>query len=163
MEQSQIIAKVASVHPEALIPTEEEANHIRVIPEHWLVVAQFLRSDPDLHFDSLMCLTGYDPGPGEPLGVAYNLHSMDKLHQLEVRIEVPREGGTIPSVAHIWRTADWHEREAYDMFGVIFEGHPDPRRMLLPEDWEGHPLRKDYTTPDYYRGIPVPKDKRGWE
>ena len=95
--------------------------------------------------------------------MAYNLHSMDILHKLEVRIEVLREGGSIFSVANIWRTADWHEREVYDLFGINFEGHPDLRRILLPFDWEGHPLLKDYTTPDYYRGIPVPKDKRGWE
>ena len=163
MEQSEIVARVGAAYPDALVSTEEEAAHIQLSPEHWLRVAQFLRSDPELHFDSLMCLAGYDKGPGEPLGVVYNLHSMGKLHKLEVRIEVPRDGGTIPSVARIWRTADWHEREAYDMFGIQFEGHPDLRRMLLPEDWEGHPLRKDYQTPDFYHGIPVSKDKRGWE
>ena len=163
MEQSEIAARVGAAYPDALVSTEGEVAHLQLTPEHWLKVAQFLRSDPELHFDSLMCLTGYDKGPGEPLGVAYNLHSMDKLHKLEVRIEVIRDGGTIPSVARIWRTADWHEREAYDMFGIQFEGRPDLRRMLLPEDWEGHPLKKDYQTPDFYHGIPVSKDKRGWE
>ena len=136
---------------------------MQVKPEGWLEVAHFLREDPALQFDALMCLTGYDTGPGEALGVAYNLHSMSKLHMLEVRIEVPRNGGVIPSVALLWRTADWHEREAYDLFGIDFGGHPDLRRILLPSDWEDHPLRKDYQTQEYYHGITVPKDKRGWE
>jgi NADH-quinone oxidoreductase subunit C len=162
MEQSKIAAKIANAFPDALIPLEEAA-YLSIVPEKWETVAHFLRNDEELLFDSLMCLTGYDKGPDEELGVAFNLHSMDKLHELEIRVEVPRDGGTIPSVAHIWRIADWHEREVYDMYGIIFEGHPDLRRMLLPDDWIGHPLRKDYETPDYYAGIPVPKDKRGWE
>ena len=163
MEFTEIIARVDQLAPGAFAPAEEGAGHVWVQPEQWLKVAQLLREDQELHFDSLMCLSGHDRGPEQPLWVAYNLHSMDILHKLEVRIEVLREGGSIFSVANIWRTADWHEREVYDLFGIMFEGHPDMRRILLPVDWEGHPLLKDYTTPDYYRGIPVPKDKRGWE
>ena len=163
MEFTQIKARVDQSVPGALIPTEDEVHYISVQPGHWLEVAALLREDPELHFDSLMCLSGHDRGAEQTLWVAYNLHSMDQLHKLEVRIEVPREGGSIPSVANVWRTADWHEREVYDLFGINFEGHPDLRRILLPFDWKGHPLLKDYATPDYYRGIPVPKDKRGWE
>ena len=163
MELAAIRTRVGAVHPDALVPGEEGATYLSVAPEEWAGVAQFLRNDEGLRFNVLMCLTGYDRGPGEPLGVAYNLHSLTKLHKLEVRIEAPREGGKIPSVAQIWRTAEWHEREVYDLFGITFVGHPDLRRILLPEDWEGYPLRKDYQEPDYYRGIPVPKDKRGWE
>ena len=66
-------------------------------------------------------------------------------------------------VTDLWGSADWHEREAYDMMGVKFENHPNFKRILLADDWEGHPLRKDYDTPDYYRGMPVPKDKTYWE
>ena len=126
-------------------------------------MAGYLRNDAALAFDSLMCLSGYDEGPDGSLAVIYNLFSMQHKHKLEVRIKVPRDDGSLPSVANIWRTADWHEREAYDLFGMTFEGHLDLRRILLPEDWVGHPLKKDYLTPDYYRGIAVPKDKRGWE
>ena len=163
MNIAEIKAKIERTIPESLIPGEEADEFLRIEAGHWSDVARFLREDPDLNFDSLMCLTGYDHGPDQSLGVAYNLHSMEKLHTLEVRIEVPREKGSIPSVALLWRIADWFEREAYDMYGITFDGHPDHRRMLLPEDWIGHPLRKDYTTPEYYHGIPVPKDKRGWE
>ena len=69
----------------------------------------------------------------------------------------------IPSVSDIWKTANWHEREAFDLVGLKFTNHPDMKRILLPKDWEGHPLRKDYETPDFYNGMPVPKDKSYWE
>ena len=163
MEFSEIVQRVGAAFPAAAVPTEETATYLSVAPEHWPAVAEYLKTDPQLRFESLMCLTGYDRWAGQPLGVAYNLDSMEGSHKLEVRIETPRDGGVIPSVAHVWRTADWHEREVYDLYGISFEGHPDLRRILLPEDWVGHPLRKDYETPADYRGIPVPKDKRGWE
>ena len=163
MEFSEIVRQIETAFPEAVASVDDTALWVLIAPEHWLVVAEYLKTDPGTTFDSLMCLTGYDKGPGEPLGVAYNLHSMDKLHKLEVRIETPRDDSVIPSVAHLWRTAEWHEREVFDLFGITFEGHPDLRRILLPDDWVEYPLRKDYQTPTEYRGIPVAKDKRGWE
>ncbi len=163
MEYAEIVAKVGEACPGAVLPTEGEETTLQVIPERWPEVAQYLRDDPALQFDSLMCISGYDRGPGEALGAAYELQSMTGLHKLAVRIEVPRDGGVIPSVAQLWRAADWHEREVYDLYGIDFQGHPDLRRILLPEDWDDHPLRKDYQTQEYYRGIQVPKDKRGWE
>ncbi len=163
MEFPEIVKQIEAAFPEAAVSTDDTARCVLIAPEHWQAVAEYLKTDPGTAFDVLMCLTGYDQGPEKPLGVAYNLQSMEHRHKLEVRIETPRDNSVIPSVAHLWRTADWHEREAYDLFGVTFEGHPDLRRMLLPDDWEGHPLRKDYQTPDFYHGIPIPKDKRGWE
>ena len=120
-----------------------------------------VKSDNDLEFDYLMCITAYDLG-SDKLGLAYNLYSNAKKHSLEIKVEFD-QSVEIPSVSSIWKTADWHEREAYDLIGVIFSGHPDMKRILLPHDWEGHPLRKDYKQPDYYRGVPVPKDKTSWE
>ena len=79
---------------------------------------------------------------------------MELLHKLEVRIFVNRKNGSIPSVANLWRTADWHEREAYDLMGIRFSNHADLRRILCPDDWEGHALRKDYEFPLEYHGIP---------
>ncbi|UCD37904.1 MAG: NADH-quinone oxidoreductase subunit C [Fidelibacterota bacterium] len=163
MEFSEVIRHVGSTFPEAVVSQDEGTHYLQIVPEQWRDVALHLRDDSKLRFDALMCLTGFDKGPGQSLGVIYSLHSMEHDHKLEVRIEVARDGGAVPSAAHVWRTADWHEREAYDMFGITFTDHPDHRRMLLPDDWIGHPLRKDYETPDDYRGIPVPKDKRGWE
>jgi len=76
---------------------------------------------------------------------------------------VKKDAPEIPSVAEIWRTANWHEREAWDLFGIVFTGHPDLKRILLPDDWEGHPLRKDYKTQETYQGITIEKDKTYWE
>ncbi len=119
-------------------------------------IAAYLRHEPDLHFDSLMCLSGVDYGPGKTLGVVYHLASMARRHKITLRTEVPRQGGSLPSVCDIWRTADWHEREAYDLYGMRFEHHPDLRRILLPDDWEGNPLLKDYQVQEFYHGIKVP-------
>lgn len=163
MEFSEITKQIDAACPEAVLSVDDTAGSLLVAPEHWRIVAEYLVSDPETAFDVLMCLTGYDRGAGESLGVAYNLESRRHGHKLEVCVEVSRHKCVIPSVAHLWRTADWHEREAYDLFGITFKAHPDLRRILLPDDWEGYPLRKDYQTPDLYHGIPVPKDKRGWE
>ncbi len=114
------------------------------------------------NFDYLMCITSYDLEVDNKLGLAYNFYSTKNKEYLEVRIEFSSDV-SIYSVAKIWRTADWHEREAFDLMGTNFEGHPDLKRILLPDDWEGHPLRKDYETPEYYNGMPVPKDKTYWE
>lgn len=126
---------------------------LTVKPEKVLALAEFLATDGELAFDSLMCLSAVDyPAT---IVVVYHLHSMKKLHKFVLKTEVPKENPRLPSVANIWRTADWHEREAYDILGVRFDGHPDLRRILLPDDWEGHPLRKDYKAPQEYRGMKV--------
>jgi NADH-quinone oxidoreductase subunit C len=145
------------------ITVNEEKNIIFVSSEKWLGIAKDLKDNKDLTFDYLSCVTGYDNGVGESLGVAYNFYSMVKKHALEVRIEVSRDTPEIPSIEKVWRTADWMEREVFDLYGIKFTNHWDLRRILLPADWEGYPLRKDYKEPDYYNGMPVPKDKSYWE
>ena len=146
---------------ESILFSEEKNALFIQNPEKWSDVANYLFDNKDLKFDYLMCLSGYDLADNK-LGVAYNLYSTSLKHYLEVRIEVDCEI-EIPSIANLWRTANWHEREAYDLLGIKFSGHPDLKRILLPEDWEGHPLKKDYETPDFYNGMPVPKDKSYWE
>lgn len=116
-------------------------------------VAKVLRDDDQLQFNTLMCLSGLHYPVEEQMGVAYHLHSTHLGHSLALNIRVPEENPELPSVEQIWKTANWHEREAYDMFGIIFTGHPDLRRILCPNDWEGHPLRKDYEQQVTYRGI----------
>ncbi len=115
-------------------------------------------------FDYLQCQGGYDEGPGKNLVCFYHLISIDdfilkneslesKYQPKEVRIKVflPREGQlTVPSLYKIFKGSDWQERETFDMFGIKFEGHPHPKRLLMPEDWKGWPLRKDYIQPDFY-------------
>lgn len=124
-------------------------------------VCRFLKEDERLFFDFLACMTAIDNGPKTgTMEVVYNLTSIPYEENLMLKIVVPRnaEGEplpAVPSVASVWRTADWHEREAYDLLGISFEGHPDLRRILLPADWEGHPLRKDYVEQERYHGIVV--------
>ena len=128
----------------------------------WDKIAAYIIQNNNLKFDYLMCLSGYDLGESIRFGVAYNFYSTSLKHYIEFRIEIDAEA-QIPSIAEIWKTANWHEREVYDLFGITFSNHPELKRILLPEDWEGHPLRKDYKTPEYYNGMPVPKDKSYWE
>ena len=113
----------------------------------------FLKDDPNLSFDVLMCLSGVDYK--EKFAVAYHLHSMKHRHAIGMKVFLPREAPSLPTVDDVWPAANFQEREAYDLFGIAFEGSKDLRRILLPEDWEGHPLRKDYKYPDFYHGIKV--------
>ena len=128
----------------------------------WKKISKFIKDDKEMKFDYLMSISAYDKEEDGLYGVAYNFHSTSLKQYLEIRIEVNSEE-EIESIAHLWRAADWHEREAFDMMGIKFLNHPDMKRILLPEDWEGFPLRKDYKTPNYYNGMPVPKDKSYWE
>lgn len=115
-------------------------------------VCRHLKDAPDLACDTLMCLSGVDTK--EKLQIVYHVYSMARRHRVVLKVETPREGEPpVPSVSGVWGTANFHEREAYDMFGFRFEGHPDLRRILCPDDWEGYPLRKDYVYPETYREI----------
>ena len=125
--------------------------YIRLSTDHLIERCEYLKNDPELAFDFLMCLSGVDWK--DSLEVVYHLYSFTRNHKLVIKVKVDRDNPKIPSVSSIWRTADWHEREAYDLFGIIFEGHPDLRRILLPEDWEGYPLRKDYVPQKKYKGF----------
>jgi NADH-quinone oxidoreductase subunit C len=144
-------------------PEEQHNDYIQIQSEQWKEIAQFIKNDPALKFDSCQCITGLDLGIEEGLEVRYNFHSMILKHKIEIRIAVERKKPFVPSVEQIWRTADWFEREVYDMYGIRFKGHRDLRRMLLPEDWKGWPLRKDYKTPNIYNGMKVQKVRKGWD
>lgn len=128
---------------------------ITITPDRVRDVAMFARDDERLQFDTLMCLTGMDYTGGK-LGVVYHLASMHQGHKIVLKVEVTTDNLHCQSVESIWKTANWHEREAFDLFGIIFDGHPDLRRILNPYDWEGYPLRKDYTVPEFYNGMKVP-------
>ena len=123
----------------------------------WTEIALFMRDHPKLKFNYMACLSGVDYPTEEKLGIICNFESLALFnHKLAVKVKCARDGGSIPSVACVWHTANWHEREAYDMFGMTFTGHPELRRILCPDDWEGYPLRKDYKVQDQYHGIKVP-------
>lgn len=154
LDFSQIFSLIMEIFPEGKIEKEEWPHQFSLIVPVELLerVMRVLRDDERFAFNSLMCLSGVDR---QGLEVVYHLYSMIHNHKVSVKVKVPYEEPRVPSVCHLWRTAEWHEREAYDMFGIEFVGHPDLRRILCPEDWEGHPLRKNYQPPLWYRGIPV--------
>lgn len=115
-----------------------------------------LYQNSSTYFDMLSCLTGIDNGTeASTIEVVYNLYSIPFNHHLMLKVILQRENPVIDSVVEVWRTANWHERETAEMFGIIFNGHPDLRRLLLPADWEGHPLRKDYVHQELYRDVKV--------
>jgi NADH-quinone oxidoreductase subunit C len=117
-------------------------------PEVWVMTTpaasrSLCRRLRELGFEYLNCLSGVDWNTH--LEVVYDLSSLCETSKVHLRVTVDREAPVVPTVSDLWRAADWHERECYDLFGVRFDGHPDHRRILLPEDWTGYPLRKDYT------------------
>lgn len=119
-------------------------------------VARDLQSNPATYFDQLSCVTGVDNGvTANTFEVIYHLYSIPYNHSLALKVILPRNNPVVPTLSDIWRSANWMERETFDMYGIIFEGHPDLRRILMPADWEGYPLRKDYQEQERYRDIQV--------
>jgi NADH-quinone oxidoreductase subunit C len=113
--------------------------------ERIVEICTFLRDDPDLRFDLAMDCTGVDYLGEEPrFEVVYHLYSIPKKHRVRIKARVPEEDPVIDSVIPVWVGMDWFEREVYDMYGIVFRGHPNLRRILMYEEFEGHPLRKDY-------------------
>jgi NADH-quinone oxidoreductase subunit C len=122
-----------------------------VVPrEHLKRIAEYLATEPSLRFSFLSDITPVDRFPIEPrFEVNYHLVSIDRRDRLRLKVKLAGNDPVIPSVTGVWPTANWHERESYDLFGIRFQGHPDLRRILMPDDWEGYPLRKDYPTEGY--------------
>lgn len=122
--------------------------------EFLLEIAHFLYSDEQLYFDNLVCITALDNE--NSLEIIYQFYSYPFEHSITLAILfLDKENATVDSLTSLWKSADWHEREAFDMIGIKFENHSDLRRILMPADWEGFPLRKDYKTQETYHGIKV--------
>ena len=145
---------------EVLAADHMGVEQIGVEPAVLPIIAAALKSNG---FDYLQCQGGYDEGPGERLVCFYHLLAMAeqveamasdpaaKLREIRLKVFLSREGTpALPSIYGLFRGADWQERETFDMYGIQFEGHPHPKRLLMPEDWKGWPLRKDYVQPDFY-------------
>jgi NADH-quinone oxidoreductase subunit C len=163
--EKQFSDRIKAKKPDAIDP------FVVVEPGDLLAVCRFLRDDSRLRFEFLNCISGVDylePDPKkapkagfEPhVEAVYHLSSFTHKHRFVVKVILPRwkdnkagELPEVPSVTSLWQTADWHEREVYDLSGIWFSGHPELRRILLSEDWVGHPLRKDYEFPLEYHGI----------
>ena len=150
------------------IPVE---SFINVDPLKIDEICLFLRDDAELKFDNCMNLSGVDDANGKKeaqadgssiivggtLSVVYHLESVYLKQKITLKTSTLRENPQVKSVAEIWHSADWNEREAYDLYGIIFINHLDLRRILMPYDWEaGYPLRKDYKNPEFYQGMRVP-------
>lgn len=173
MQASEIVALLEERFGPAIAQKKLDAIDPWVVVELSRLVefSVFLRDDPRLKFDLLNCVSGVDyletdakkvakAGFEPHTEVVYHLSSFTHGHRFTFKVLLPRwkdnqEGKLpeVPSLASVWATADWHEREVYDLSGVYFTNHPDLMRILLAEDWEGHPLRKDYEFPLEYHGI----------
>jgi NADH-quinone oxidoreductase subunit C len=149
--ESAVVAKVREGFRDSVLSTslfKGEVTHL--VDIHALLsLCTFLKTDPDLRFNYLVDVLGVDYLSETPrFEVVYHLYSTQKRHRVRIKVRV-NEGEKVPSVSRIWASAGWPEREAFDMFGIVFDGHEDLRRIYLSEDWEGYPLRKDYPLRGY--------------
>lgn len=169
MLASQICSCLQSQLPEGSVRLHQASageSWLELTREVFSQAMRILREESSLAFDHLRLITAVDsyspdnsspdnssPGSSSHFSVVYHLTSYQYLHSICIHVDVPRDDPRIDSLCAIWPGADWQEREAFDMMGIEFLGHPNLQRILLPLDWEGHPLRKDYSMPSEYHGI----------
>jgi NADH-quinone oxidoreductase subunit C len=142
--------------PDQVLGTAAHAGQVGVLLKKDRIqdVCRFLRDEPALRMDHLADLTAvdfsaYEGDPGPRFEVVYNLISTVHRHRIRLKVRLPEDEPRIDTVTPVWNSANWHERETYDLMGIVFAGHPDLRRILLSEDWVGHPLRKEYPVKGY--------------
>ena len=163
----EIVELLKTAFGPAVRESRMDSTHawILVAAEQWHEIALFLRDDPRCCCNLLRCVSGVDRLADNEIEVVYDLMSLRPCtdagepwvggNNIAMKVRVAREGGHVATVSDVWPTADWHERETYDLLGVTFDNHPDHRRILCPDDWVGYPLRKDYEFPTEYHGIPA--------
>ncbi len=160
-----------SIPPSAILQTTVAHREITfyLSRDHLTAMLWALRDDPSLRFELASSISGVDYGPGVPqrLHVVYELTSMTYRRRIRLEVAVGVDDPYVPSAVAVYPTADWHERETWDMFGIVFSGHPALTRILMPDDWLGHPQRKDYPLggiPVEYKGaeIPAPDQRRAY-
>jgi NADH-quinone oxidoreductase subunit C len=127
--------------------------YLMVHPDAIVEICRYLRDDPEVRCEILSDLTAIDLPKKEIIQLPYHLYSYTHKHGIVLKVNLPRDNPRVATVENVWKAANWFEREVFDLFGVVFEGHSDLRRILLPEDWVGHPLRKDYVEQEEYDGI----------
>ena len=162
MTEQEIFAGLSKKFGDKIIEFMEEGTHNPTVVVDAGAVAKivtYLKNDEKHQFDSLMNLAGHDADGETDLSVIYHLYSTELKHYITLKVFTSREDPKVASVAVIHRTANWHEREAFDLYGINFEGHPDLKRILMEDDWEGYPLRKDYVPAEFYRGMRIEKVK----
>jgi NADH-quinone oxidoreductase subunit C len=152
IEKDPVVGQLRQWDTQAIAEVVEFRGEITLVlhRKHLLGVSEYLLADPALQFSFLSDITTVDRFPMEPrFEVNYHLLSFHLTKRLRLKVKLAGNDPTIPSVIPVWPTANWHERENFDLFGIRFEGHPDLSRILLPDEWEGYPLRKDYPTEGY--------------
>ncbi len=165
MEPLEIAEKVKSKFPDEVLditPFRDQVS-ITLKRDKIIDICRYLHDNPELSFNYLSDLCGTDYPHKDPrFEVVYNLYSIKHRHGIRLKALIPEQDPSIDTVVSVWIGANWHEREACDMYGIVFKGHPDLRRILMPEDWEGYPLRKDYPLKgpedSEYRGYEELKD-----
>jgi NADH-quinone oxidoreductase subunit C len=150
---SPVVAALQREHPEWIAEVISAFGETTVVVprEHIVAACQFLKTSPETQFNFLSDICGADRGVEEEprFEVNYHLFSTTKHHRVRLKVVLNEDDIHVDTVTTVWKTANWHERETFDLFGVIFDGHPDLRRILLPDDWQGHALRKDFPLRGY--------------
>lgn len=150
---SHLLAALQLEHPDWIVETVEAVGEATAVisREHIIEICSYLKAAPDARFDFLSDICGVDRGPEEEprFEVNYHLFSTTKHHRLRLKVLLQEDDAQVSTVTGVWRTANWHERETFDLFGINFVDHPDLRRILLPDDWQGHALRKDFPLRGY--------------
>jgi NADH-quinone oxidoreductase subunit C len=149
MRPIPVADKLRAQFPEAVQEVSEAHGEVTLVVSREAIVeiCRWLRDDPDQRYDLLMDMAGVDYLGREPrFEVVYQLYSVPHNRRLRLKVRVPEQDLLVPSVTTVWSTANWHEREAFDMLGIRFADHPDLRRIYMPDDYPGHPLRKDFPT-----------------
>lgn len=156
MDPAQIAKMIEERFPGQVLGMMTYAGQVGVMVKKERIrdICLFLRDEPEIKMDHLADLTAVDysayPGDAGPrFEVVYNMISTVYRHRIRLKVRLPEEEPRIDSVSSVWNTANWHERETHDLMGIVFDGHPDLRRILLPDDWQGHPLRKEYPLKGY--------------
>lgn len=147
LDQNSIVQRLRAADEKVIAVASEFRGELTLVlpPEQLLRAAQLLQAEPGLQFDFLSDISAVDRFPIEPrFEMNYHLLSIPLRQTLRLRVWLPGKEPVISTVIPVWPTANWHEREIFDLFGIRFEGHPDLHRILMPDDWEGYPLRKDY-------------------
>lgn len=149
----ELVSSLRKEHADWITDVVEAFGEVTltVAREHIVAVCEHLKGAPGFEFDMLSDICGADRGPEEEprFEVNYHLFSTKRFHRLRLKVLLNEEDAKVQTVTGVWRTANWHERETFDLLGVVFEGHPDLRRILLPDDWQGHALRKDFPLRGY--------------
>jgi len=155
--KAELLSLIRQVTSEEVIEIPNSTPFGVVVKQEALLsLCDQLHKNPASYFDMLSCITGVDNGPESgTMEVIYHVYSIPFNYSLALKVLLPRENPEVESVVSIWKSANWLEREVYDMFGIGFKNHPDLRRILMPADWKGYPLRKDYKHEDYYRGVKI--------